>query len=63
MAGAPTPSIASLATEVVALDRAEQLDERAQVSLGDSFARMLPPDLVTLFTRRTATVPLRIHRL
>jgi capsular polysaccharide biosynthesis protein len=68
MVGAPTPSIASLsiealATEVVALDRAEQLDARAQVSLGDSFARMLPQDLVTLFTRRTATVPLRIHRL
>ena len=50
-------------TRRCALDQPEKLGDVSQVSLGDSFARLLPADIVELFNRRPATEPVRIFRL
>jgi len=59
----PLPSIADLAKEVVWLERMQVPDTNAEVSLGDSFARLLPPNLAAHFARQTTTESVRAYRL
>jgi hypothetical protein len=58
-----SPSIAMLANEVVLLEKTEPLGTELEVSLGDSFAKLLPPRVVEQFTRREATAEVRAYRL
>jgi len=60
---ATTPSIHVLAKEVVTLERAAPLAADVEVMLGDSFVRLLPPDIVRNFARFAATEEMRIFRL
>jgi hypothetical protein len=57
------PSIAVLAREVVWLEREGVLGAGTDVSLGDSFAELLPPGDVENFVARTTTGPMRAYRL
>ena len=62
-ATAPLPSIAERAREVVWLEQAQPQSNGAEVSLGDSFSRLLPTKLAAPFTRRSATDAVRAYRL
>ena len=56
------PSIAVLAREVVWLEQGGSL-RAAEVSLGDSFATLLPADAAKQFAAQTTTEPMRTYRL
>ena len=56
-------SIQALTEDVVWLGDAAPLDRRAEVSLGDTFAKLLPADCVDLFACQAATERLCIYRL
>jgi len=57
------PPIADVAAETVWLEQAQPLEGPGEVSLGDSFSRLLPPDIVALFFRPAASGPARIYQL
>jgi len=56
-------SIAALAEEVVWLEREEPLGAGFEISLGNSFAKLLPRDVAGLFARRKRSEPMRTFRL
>ena len=57
------PSIETLATAIVWLEHAEPCGARGTVALGESFARLLPPDIIALFQLLPSTEPIRIYQL
>ncbi len=62
-ATAPLPSIGERAREVVWLEQAQPQSIGAEVSLGDSFAKLLPAKLARAFNRRSQTDVVRAYRL
>jgi hypothetical protein len=57
------PGIDVVATEVVWLEQAGEIGTPAEVSLGESFTKLLRPKDVAQFTPLTATEPVRIFRV
>jgi capsular polysaccharide biosynthesis protein len=57
------PSIATLADEVLEVEKSQPWQTSTQVSLGRGFATLLPPDIAAPFQLRTASEPIRTYRL